>query len=196
MENRSEPINIRVSRTKITHIECNNPTSIGASYTWISSLDGVVGPDTSRIVMYHAKLTSLKGLENSRSIQHAYLGFNMIEKFRPDDAHIKHIDVLDLVGNPIASLLHCPPCRELIVSSTLIEDLTHCPDTVEILRIGHSTQLKSLRGCPESVRILECSCAPNLVIEDIHLPKQLKELHRGKVVNILDNGTVTGLYRC
>lgn len=174
---------IRVSRTQTTEIETYNPISIGASYSWVTSLDGVVGPDTRRIVMYHAYLTSLAGLEKSTLLEHVYLGFNLIDKFRPEDAKITTIKTLDLVGNPITSLVHCPPCQELIVSATLIEDLVGCPEGVEILRIGHSTHLRSLKGCPSSVKILECSCAPNLVLEAEYFPPGIEELHiNGKVI--------------
>lgn len=174
---------IRISRTRTKEIGQYNPTSIGASYTWVESLSDVVGPDTNRIVMYHARLKNLAGLENAINIKHAFLGFNLIEEFRPEDAEIKCIEVLDLVGNPIRRLKNCPPCKELIVSATLIEDLTDCPETVEILRIGHSTHLRSLKGRPNGLKIIECNCAPNLEMNKELLPKGLEELHwNGEVV--------------
>lgn len=166
---------VNVSRSLVTTIHHQNVASLGASYTHVKSLKGVVGPDTKRIVMYHAFLTAITDLTVTNHIQHAYLGFNRITGFTEADRCIKKIDVLDLVGNPIKSLVNCPPCRELIVSSTLIENLIGCPD-VEIIRCGHSTHLKSLQGCPDTVKIIECSCAPNLVINYNDLPSGLVEL--------------------
>lgn len=167
---------VRVSRSKTTEISVYNPTSIGASYSWISSLEKVIGPDTSRIVCYHARLSNFAGFEKSDRIEHAYLGFNCFTSFRPEDSKLTNIVVLDLVGNPISSLVNCPPCKELIVSSTLLTSLEGCPESVEILRVGHSTHLKTLLGCPKNVKILECSCAPNLLIDMDHLPNGLEQL--------------------
>lgn len=155
---------INISRQKITHIGETNVESLGASYTHIKSLKGIIGHDTKKIVMYHSLLESLEGFEDTDGVEIAYLGFNRIRNFRDVDAEIKQIGVLDLAGNPLASLLGCPPCNQLIVSSTLISDLTGCPEGVEIIRCGHSTHLKSLNGCPQSVKLIECSCAPNLII--------------------------------
>lgn len=176
---------IRVSRTRTGDLNVTNPISIGASYTWVSSLKDAVGPDTQRIVMYHARLRTLEGLERSRLIHHAYLGFNLIEKFRPEDKLITGIQILDLVGNPIESLENAPPVKELIVSSTRIKNLKGCPDTVEILRAGHSTFLESLDGLPDSVKILEINCAPNVRFTDADLGN-LKELHAGGEVFLFE----------
>lgn len=167
---------INTSRNSVENINEKNVESLGASYTHIKSLKGIIGPNTKKVVMYHAFLESLEGFEDTESVNLAYLGFNRIKKFREIDATIKHIDVLDLVSNPISSLINCPPCRELIVSSTLISDLTGCPQGVEIIRCGHSIFLTSLRGCPQSVKIIECSCAPNLIIDPDILPRGLQEL--------------------
>lgn len=167
---------IKVSRQPIDQIDAKNVESLGASYTHIRSLKGIIGPNTKRIVMYHAFLDSLEGFEETNGVEIAYLGFNRIAKFREVDANIKRIGVLDLAGNPIRCLQNCPPCRELIVSSTLIEDLVGCPEGVEIIRCGHSTHLLSLKGCPQSIKIIECSCAPNLSIQYEYLPLGLEEL--------------------
>lgn len=167
---------INVSRQVISYCTQENVESFGGSYTHLTSLKGIVGPDTRRIVVYHAFLTSLEGLEDSKEIQHAYLGFNRIFCFRSIDLCIPRIQVLDLAGNPLESLENCPPCHELIVSATRITNLQGCPKGVEIIRCGHSTFLQSLQGCPTSVKLIECSCAPNLKIEQVHLPKQLREL--------------------
>jgi hypothetical protein len=167
---------IRCSRTLTTQITCaGRLPSIGASYTHIESLQGVVAPETSRVVMYHAKLTSLRGLEVADNIEHAFLGFNRIHSFEPADKGIR-VGVFDLAGNPLTSLQNAPVCRELIVSSTLVPDLVGAPEGIEMIRCGHSTHLKSLRGCPSTVKLIECSCAPNLVIEAEHLPPRLEEL--------------------
>lgn len=167
---------IRVSRTLTTDITNDiSCQSIGASYTHIENLTSAICEDTSRIVIYHAKLTSLAGLEKALHIKHAFLGFNRIAAFRPEDTAIC-VDVLDLAGNPIKSLANAPRCKELIVSATLIEDLTGSPEGIEIIRCGHSTHLRSLRGCPSSVILIECSCAPNLTISPEDLPPGLIEL--------------------
>lgn len=111
--------------------------------------------------MYHSMLESLEGLEAAEHLDHVYLGFNRITSFRPEDRNIK-VDILDLAGNPLTSLLNAPVCKELIVSATKIADLKGCPEGVEIIRCGHSPYLVSLEGCPQSVKLIECSCAPNL----------------------------------
>lgn len=105
-----------------------------------------------------------------------YIGFNRIERFRPQDTEIQGLQVLDLAGNPLESLQHCPPCKELIVSSTRIRNLEGCPEGVEIIRCGHSTFLESLRGWPSTIKLIECSCAPNLRIEEKDIPKSVVEL--------------------
>jgi hypothetical protein len=176
---------INVSRQLIETITEQNVESLGASYTHIKSLKGIIGKNTKKIVMYHSFLESLEGFEDTDGVQIAYLGFNRIKKFREIDKDIKLIEVLDLVGNPITSLQNCPPCRQLIISSTLINDLVGCPDGVEIIRCGHSTHLKSLKGCPKSVKIIECSCAPNLIIYQRDLPNELEQL-LGDQLNIID----------
>ena len=167
---------INVSRSKIDNDEMTqhqNVVSLGASYTHIESLKNIIGANTAKVVMYHSFLTSLEGFEDTAGVKDAYLGFNRISGFRPADAEIVGLKtcVLDLAGNPIKSLLHCPPCKQLIVSATLIEDLTGCPEGIEIVRCGHSVHLKSLKGCPKSVQLIECSCAPNLVIDMSDLPE-------------------------
>jgi Leucine-rich repeat (LRR) protein len=180
----SEETRVRVSRTKITNLECDDASSIGASYTWIQTLKDAIGEKTESIVMYHARLKSLDGFEKAKKIQRAYLACNLIYEFRPEDALLTNIEVLDLIGNPIKSLKYCPPCKELIVSCTLIENLIGCPDTVEILRIGHSTHLKSLEGCPSSVRIIECNCAPYLQFNKDYIPNSIEEIHiEGRIFN-------------
>lgn len=148
--------------------------SLGASYTHVTSLKGIVGRNTQRVVMYHARLTSLAGFEDAQFVEFAFLGFNRIDRFLPQDASF---GVLDLAGNPLTSLRNCPRCETLIVSSTRIENLLGCPDGVKILRCGHSCFLRSLRGCPSSVKIIECACAPNLIIQQECLPLGLQELH-------------------
>jgi hypothetical protein len=65
----------------------------------------------------------------------------------------------------------------LIVSATKIKNLIGCPNTVEIIRCGHSDHIISLIGCPPSVKLIECSCAPNLLIENMHLPDNVELLH-------------------
>lgn len=167
---------VNVSRTKTTSIPDRDVSSLGASYTHIKSLKCAVGPSTKRIVMYHSLLESLDGFETTDGVEVVYLGFNRISSFRQEDSSIKQMGVLDLVGNPITSLLNCPPCKTLIVSSTRIENLIGCPDGVEVVRCGHSTFLKSLKGCPSSVKIIECGCCPNLVIDSSDLPPNLEEL--------------------
>ncbi len=169
---------VNVSRQRINAIQnVENVESIGASYTHVSTLKGVIGPKTKKIVMYHSFLESLDGFEDTIAVDIAYLGFNRIRKFRDVDAtEIPLINVLDLAGNPISSLINCPPCRQLIVSSTNIENLEGCPEGLEIIRCGHSPYLTSLKGCPQSVKLIECSCAPNLVIEKRHLPTTVHEL--------------------
>jgi hypothetical protein len=167
---------INVSRQSISFIPYTNVESLGASYTHVTSLKGVIGNKTKKIVMYHAFLNSLEGFEDTCGIEYAYLGFNRIYKFRPEDKYIPKIDVLDLSGNPITSLENCPQCRVLIVSSTLLKDLQGCPDGVEIIRCGHSTHLKSLKGLPRSIKLIECSCSPNLKINKEDLPEDLEEI--------------------
>jgi hypothetical protein len=176
LPSKKEEKRIRVSRSDITtslllsrlqkDATKDGVQSLGASYTHMDSLKGIVGAQTTRIVMYHAMLDSLEGLDKTTALDIAYLGFNRIRKFRAEDAKIPQINVLDLAGNPLQSLVNCPPCKELIVSSCWLEDLKGCPETVEILRCGHSLTLKSLSGLPKSVRILECSCTPHLNIDD------------------------------
>jgi hypothetical protein len=169
---------VRVSRTKTTEICVDGPIpSIGASYTHIKSLQGIITKETSRVVIYHAMLESLEGFESADYIEHAFVGFNRIRGFRPEDAQIR-VGVLDLAGNPITSLVGAPVCRELIVSSTLITSLEGLPDGIEVIRCGHSTHLLSLKGCPDSVKLIEVSCAQNLIIDPAHLPKSLEELIR------------------
>jgi hypothetical protein len=173
----SDGLRVNVSRQKISTINAINVESIGASYTHIKSLKGIIGPKTKKIVMYHALVENLDGFEDcTNGVETVYLGFNRISKFREKDSTFKQIGTLDLAGNPIKSLEHCPPCDVLIVSSTLIEDLYGCPEGVSIIRCGHSLQLKSLRGAPDSVKIIECGCAPNLIIDTKYLPKGLEEL--------------------
>jgi hypothetical protein len=176
MDASSEVKRVNVSRSVILEVPGTDMISIGASYSHIRTLKGVIGPSTERIVIYHAFLNSLSGFEDAKKISQAYLGFNRISNFRPEDKNISKIDVLDLVGNPVKSLVNCPPCRELIVSSTLIENLIGCPEGVEIIRCGHSTHLKSLKGCPKSVIIIECSCTPNLLISTKHYPSSLAKI--------------------
>lgn len=165
-----------LSRQKLESISETNLASLGCSYTHVKTLKGVIGPSTQKVVMYHAFLESLEGFEDTEKVEIAYLGFNRIRAFRVQDAKIHRIDVLDLVGNPIKNLTHCPPCRELIVSATLISNLVGCPEGVEIIRCGHSTHLLSLEGCPSTVKIIECSCSPNLILKREHLPVRLEEL--------------------
>lgn len=167
---------VNVSRQLITTVNEKNVASLGASYTHIKSLKGIIGPDTKRIVMYHALLENLDGFEDTIQVETAYLGFNRIFEFREQDILIPEIGVLDLCGNPIKSLKHCPKCRVLIISSTLIETLEYCPEGVEIIRCGHSVHLKSLKGAPLSAKLIECGCCPNLVIEEKHLSPNLQEL--------------------
>ena len=50
---------VHISRQTITEILETDVTSLGASYTHIKSLKGIIGPSTTKIVMYHAKLDSL-----------------------------------------------------------------------------------------------------------------------------------------
>jgi hypothetical protein len=169
---------VRVSRTKTSEICVDEPIpSIGASYTHINSLKGIIRKETNRVVMYHAMLESMEGLELADYIEHAFLGFNRIRGFRPEDAQIR-VGVLDLAGNPITTLVGAPVCRELIVSSTLITSLEGLPEGIEVIRCGHSTHLKSLKGCPGSVKLIEVSCAENLIIDPADLPKSLEELIR------------------
>lgn len=176
----STEIRINVSRSTAQTVDAENVSSLGASYTHIKTLKGIVGPNTKRVVMYHSFLESLEGFENTDGVDIVYLGFNMIYQFREIDTKIKPIRVLDLVGNPIESLVNCPPCNELIVSSTWITDLIGCPDGVETIRCGHSKQLVSLKGCPPSVKIIECSCTPNLWIDPGILHHGFKILRDGK----------------
>lgn len=165
---------INISRTKISNITEKDVESLGASYTHIKSLKGIIGPSTRKIVMYHSFLESLEGFEDTREVDIAYLGFNRIQNFREEDRNIPKINVLDLAGNPIKSLKNCPPCKVLIVSSTLIEDLTGCPEDVEIIRCGHSLLLKSLKGCPKNVKLIECSCSPNLLLNYEEIPENVE----------------------
>jgi hypothetical protein len=174
MENNQNRVN--VSRQLIETIDAQNVESFGGSYTHIKTLKGIIGNKTKKIVMYHAFLESLEGFEETDGLHIAYLGFNRIKEFRLIDKSTKSIGILDLVGNPLTSLINCPPCQQLIVSATLITNLIGCPNGVEILRCGHSTHLTSLKGCPKSVKIIECSCAPNLIIDQSDLPLELKEL--------------------
>lgn len=178
---KTEGLRINVSRSVIETLDVINVESLGASYSHIKTLKNIIGYNTKRIVMYHAYLESLEGFEDTNGVDIAYLGFNRIKSFREIDANIKHIRVLDLVGNPIKSLINCPPCTELIVSSTLITDLTGCPDGVETIRCGHSMFLASLKGCPNSVKIIECSCTPNLVIDFDVLPKGSYKILRDSI---------------
>ena len=170
---------INVSRQPIKQISSQNVESLGASYTHLQSLKGIVGSKTKRIVIYHAFLESLEGLEETDGVEVAYLGFNRIRKFREIDRTIQPITTLDLAGNPLTSLKNCPPCVTLIVSATLITDLVGCPEGLEIIRCGHSTHLRSLKGCPATVKVIECSCAPNLMIDNRDLPEGLEELLTG-----------------
>ena len=157
--------------------ECSEGiSSLGISYTHIRSLRDIVGPRTKKIIAYHSFLESLDGFEDTDGIEIAYLGFNRLSAFREKDAKIKEIGILDLAGNPITSLRNCPPCKQLIVSSTKTVNLVGCPEGVEIVRCGHSDHLLSLHGCPKSVKIVECSCAPNLKICAEDLPLDLEEL--------------------
>ena len=169
-------LRINVSRSPIEKISAENVTSLGASYTHIKTLKGVIGKDTEKVVMYHAFLDSLEGFEDAQYVALAYLGFNQIKKFRPEDKNIPKIGVLDLAGNPIESLENSPPCEELIISSTLVKNLFGAREGTKIIRCGHSTHLLSLEGCPSSVEIIECSCAPNLVVQPEHIPKNCKEI--------------------
>lgn len=169
---------MRISRTKTSALEkCKvekELKSLGASYTHLKSLQGIVQPQTERVVAYHSMLESLEGVEVCTVLQHAYLGFNRLQKFRPQDRTIR-VHVLDLAGNPLKSLHGAPAARELIVSGCLLRDLQGAPEGIEILRCGHSTHLLSLLGCPSSVKIIECSCSPNLVIQKEHLPQLLTD---------------------
>jgi Leucine-rich repeat (LRR) protein len=169
-------IRINVSRTKTSVINEVNVTSLGASYTHIKSLKNVIGPSTKKIIMYHSFLESLEGFEDTNGVDIVYLGFNRIKNFRKEDSTIKQINVLDLAGNPITSLVNCPPCKNLIVSSTKITNLEGCPEGVEVIRCGHSDKILSLKGCPSSVKLIECSCCNNLVINKEDLPQHLEEL--------------------
>lgn len=191
---------MRVSRSKISSLEKNkNPVSIGASYTWVDTLENsIIGTDTKRIVMYHSRLTSLNGLEKSNHIDHAYLGFNFIRAFLERDSCLTNIDVLDLAGNPLTSLLHCPPCKELIVSSTLLTNVEGCPSSVKILRIGHSTHLRSLSGLEKTnVEILECSCAPSITMEENKqfFPPTLKEFHNEHGIYLFEKRNVIHIFK-
>jgi Leucine-rich repeat (LRR) protein len=167
---------VNVSRSKTNEIPYQNMTALGASYTHVKSLQNVIGPDTQKIIMYHTYLESLEGLEKSSQLDQVYLGFNRIKQFRPEDKFLPKINVLDLAGNPIESLENSPLCDSLIVSATLIPDLKGAQEGITIIRCGHSTHLKSLEGCPSTVKIIECSCAPNLIIQKEHLPPHLEEL--------------------
>jgi len=169
-------LRVNVSRSLIEKIPYKNVKSLGASYTHVPTLKGVIGKDTEKVVMYHSLLNSLEGFEDAHHVKQAYLGFNRIRGFRPEDKNIPKIDVLDLAGNPIESLVNSPPCDELIVSSTLIKNLVGACEGIKIIRCGHSTHLLSLEGCPSSVELIECSCAPNLVLKREHLPKNIKEI--------------------
>lgn len=148
---------------------------IGASYSHIKSLKNIVGPNTKTIVAQHAMIESLDGLEKTNGLENAYLAFNRITHFRENN-NINGVNVLDLAGNPIKSLINCPIVKNLIVSSTLITNLEGIPEGVEIVRCGHSQLLTSLKGCPSTVKLIECSCAPNLIIDETHLPIGLEEL--------------------
>lgn len=165
-----DEIRINVSRQPVEHLDVTNVTSIGASYTHIKSLKNIIGSKTKRIVMYHSFIESLAGFEDTDYVDIVYLGFNRIKYFREQDSKIKSINVLDLAGNPLVSLKNCPPCKTLIVSSTLITDLEGVQEGTEIIRCGHSTHLRSLKGCPKSVKLIECSCTPNLIIDKNDLP--------------------------
>jgi hypothetical protein len=158
---------IRISRTCTEEIKNYAPlVSIGASYTHIKSLKGTISAKTKRVVMYHAMLESLEGLEDAEYLDHAYLGFNRIQNFRSEDQKIK-VGILDLAGNPITTLRNVPVCEELIVSSTKITNLLGVSEGTKIIRCGHSSFLTSLEGCPKSIKLIECSCSPNLIYSTI-----------------------------
>ena len=168
-----------IARTKLESVPIQDPSdleSLGASYSHLKTLKGAVGPRTKRIVAYHAMLTDLSGLEDTECVEQAYLGFNRITGFRPEDTRLRGLGVLDLAGNPITSLLYCPQVDTLIVSATKVPNLKGCPEGIRIIRCGHSDHLVSLEGCPSTVRLIECSCSPNLVIDSSILPAEVELL--------------------
>lgn len=171
-----------IARTLNDHFE-NIPDggieSIGASYSHLTTLSDVLGPNTKSIIAQHAMLENLDGIEKVTQMTHAYLAFNRITCFPKNpfpQESVPRISVLDLAGNPITSLQNCILVNQLIVSSTRIENLIGAPEGIAIIRCGHSKDLTSLEGCPASVQIIECSVAPNLIIKKEHLPPGLKEL--------------------
>jgi hypothetical protein len=88
MKSHTETNRINVSRSVSTVVLGIDMVSIGASYSHIKTLKGVVGPSTERIVVYHAFLNSLSGLEDAKKITQAYLGFNHITEFQPEYKNI------------------------------------------------------------------------------------------------------------
>lgn len=173
-----------VSRSLIEHdASIKDVVSLGASYIHIRTLKGMLGPSTERVVMQHACLESFKGFEATQKVQTALLAFNRISRFRPQDASLPRIVFLDLAGNPLESLLHCPPCDTLNVSATRIRNLRGCPEGVRVLRCGHSTHLVSLDGLPSSVELLECSCAPNLILHAT-IPSHVREFISDRRANL------------
>lgn len=71
---------IRVSRTTVDGIP-NCPIegveALGASYTHIKSLSGIIGPNTKRIVMYHSYLEDLSGFEDTKGVDIANVYFSL-----------------------------------------------------------------------------------------------------------------------
>ena len=69
-----------ISRSLVEQSDLINVESLGASYTHLRSLKTIIGPNTKRVVMYHAFLESLDGFEDTLGVDTAYLGFNRIKE--------------------------------------------------------------------------------------------------------------------
>ena len=71
---------VNVSRRIISSIEENDVESLGASYTHVKTLKGVIGPSTKKIIMYHSFVENLDGFEDTKGVDIVYLGFNRIKE--------------------------------------------------------------------------------------------------------------------
>ena len=158
-----------IKRTKTFRSdESKGQKYFSSSYCHLIDLFDEVGPNTQSIVAQHCMLETLSGAERCIRLERLFVAFNRLRRFRQADKTIR-APIVDVSGNPLTSLENHPMCDELNAAGCQFPDLKGLREGVKIIRIGHSTALKSLEGLPKSVQLIECSCAPNLDLEDMPL---------------------------
>jgi hypothetical protein len=155
---------------------------VNANFTRVRSLRGI-GPATSRVQCAFCRIETLDGIEDVISLEHLSVPFNFVRGFEACHSET-FVRVLDLNGNPLKSLVNCPPCEVLQIAATHLKNLDGIPrDRVRVVRCGHSSYLQNvdaLLDCPK-LEVLNIADAPNVSGEVL-------EKLRARGVEVRDDG--------